>query len=103
MKSVIALLDWAQTTSSPLGVILLDAEKAFDRVTWGYLWAVLRWKGFSIEFIHAIQALYLTPAATLRLIDISTGYFQIGRGTRQGCLFTPALWPLHRPFFQYVG
>lgn len=37
VKRVIALLDWAQTTSSPLGVILLDAEKAFDRVTWGYL------------------------------------------------------------------
>ncbi len=41
----------------------LDAEKAFDRLEWNYMWAVLQCFGFGEHFVSMIKTLYHSPAA----------------------------------------
>lgn len=103
IRKVITLFDQMEVSGDPMEVLLLDAEKAFDRVSWDFLWAVMRWKGIGDGFIRAVQALYRGPTARVR---INRGYsvpLQIKRGTKQGCPCSPLLFALYlEPLIQQL-
>lgn len=47
----------------PEVVLALDAEKAFDRVQWGYLFRVMKNFGFDDGFIFWVKLSYVSPQA----------------------------------------
>ncbi len=55
MRRLFHILDFADSHSAPCAVISLDAEKAFDRLEWNYMWAVLQCFGFGEHFISMIK------------------------------------------------
>ncbi|XP_060790883.1 V-set and immunoglobulin domain-containing protein 10-like 2 [Neoarius graeffei] len=68
-----------------LSAISLDAEKAFDRVEWKYLFLALEKFGFEESFISWIKLFYSQPLAAVITNGQQSEYFPLGRGTRQGC------------------
>lgn len=75
-------------------VLSLDAQKAFDRIEYEYLYECLNRFGFGPIFCNWIRVLYAAPQAAVRTNSITSGYFRIGRGTRQGCPLSPLLFDL---------
>ena len=78
----------------PEVVIALDAEKAFDRVEWKYLFTCLRKFGYGPNLISWISLWYTSPRASVITNGKRSQYFQLPRGTRQGCPISPLLFAL---------
>ena len=85
-----------ETASIPEVVLLIDAEKAFDRVEWNYLFAVLAKFGFGESFISWLHLLYTLPCASIVTNNIQSGFFSLNRGCRQGCPISPLVYTRNR-------
>uniref|UniRef100_A0A8C5N3B2 Reverse transcriptase domain-containing protein n=1 Tax=Leptobrachium leishanense TaxID=445787 RepID=A0A8C5N3B2_9ANUR len=84
----------AQRLKVPAVFLSLDAEKAFDRVGWAYLFQVLTHLGFPQEFTSAIGVMYDTPVAQVVVPGTPPRPFRLTNGTRQGCPLSPLLFAL---------
>ncbi len=94
MRRLLHILDFADSHPTPCAVFSLDAEKAFDRLEWNYMWAVLQCFGFGEHFVSMIKTVYHSPAASVITGNIISLSFPLQRGTRQGCPLSPLLFCL---------
>ena len=63
----------------------IDYAKAFDCVDHNKLWKILKEMGISDH----LTCLWRGLEATVRTWHGTTGWFQIGKGVCQGCIFSP--------------
>lgn len=52
-------------------LVPLNVYKAFESISYKYLFQVLRWHGFSETFVSYIQSLYTNIPAVLQIIWVS--------------------------------
>ena len=69
----------AKDIPSPCAVLSLDAEKAFDRLKWEYLWMVLERFKLVPTFISLIKLLYNNPSAMINTIGVISNKFNLSR------------------------
>jgi exonuclease III len=94
IRRLLNILHYPTPPDIPEVILSLDAEKAFDRVEWDYLFYTLKKFGFGAKFISWINVLYSSPVAAIRTNNNISSFFQLGRGTRQGCPLSPSLFAL---------
>ena len=94
MRRLINLIDSSTINRVETIIFSLDAEKAFDRVNWKFLFATLNKFGFGPNFIDWISILYSSPNACVKTNDQTSPSFSLQRGTRQGCPLSPSLFAI---------
>ena len=63
-------------------VMLIDFEKAFDSISWKFLYNVLKFMGFATEFIRWIKLFNCNVQASVIQCGILSSFFTIKRGCR---------------------
>lgn len=87
----------------PCVFIGTDAEKAFDRVNWDFLFTALRYVGLGDSVQKWIATAYTSPTARVRANDVLSDQFPITNRTRQGCPLSPLLFALSlEPFLGHM-
>ncbi len=94
VRRLLHVIDSASRSNKHSAILSLDAEKAFDRLEWGYLWSVLQHMGFSECFISMNKVLYANPSAVVITSNICSSRFSVSRSSRQGCPLSPLLFAL---------
>ena len=102
-RTMADLLSHARSNQTPLGLLLLDQEKAFDKVSHSFLQAVLLALGFGPSFRTWISLLYDHPSSKLKINNTLGDTFCLLRGVRQGDCLSPNLFVLVlEPFLQAI-
>ena len=65
-------------------ILMLDQEKAFDRVEWNWLFSTLEKFNFGDRFISWLKILYKNSKSCILTNGVQSEYFNITRGIRQG-------------------
>ena len=79
----------------------IDYAKAFDCVDHNKLWKILKEMGIPDHLTCLLRNLYAGQEATVRTGHGTTDWFQIGKGVRQGCIFSPCLFNLYVEYIMW--
>nr|GEY64757.1 RNA-directed DNA polymerase, eukaryota, reverse transcriptase zinc-binding domain protein [Tanacetum cinerariifolium] len=78
------VIQWCKRKKSKLMVFKVDFEKAFDTISWDFLFQVLNFMGFNETWIRWISGCLHSAAASILINGSPTCEFNIHRGLRQG-------------------
>uniref|UniRef100_A0A670ICH5 Reverse transcriptase domain-containing protein n=1 Tax=Podarcis muralis TaxID=64176 RepID=A0A670ICH5_PODMU len=91
-RNIIDILELLQTNINTKAVLIfIDAEKAFDNISWKFMKKNLGGMGVGRGFENGIEAIYSEQKAKLIVNNVVTEELQIEKGTRQGCPLSPLL------------
>lgn len=79
---------------SPLYLLFVDFEKAFDSINRERLWAVMKARGVPEKIIRLVQETYRDFRCHVDHMGRTSDPFEINSGVKQGCLLSPMLFLL---------
>lgn len=88
------LVDFASVSGTPIAVLSLDQEKAFDRVDWSFMRATLSAMGFGPSFVSWVDLFYHRVQSSVNVNGYLSPFISLSRGVRQGCPLSPLLYVL---------
>ncbi|GJR39331.1 RNA-directed DNA polymerase, eukaryota [Tanacetum coccineum] len=78
------VIKWCNRKKAKLMVFKIDFEKAFDSVSWDYLFQVMYFMGFSEKWISWTKGCLYSAIASILVNGCPTREYHINRGLRQG-------------------
>ena len=90
------ILHWAKASRQPSIFLKLDFSKAYDKVSWRFLFHAMRAMNIDEVFIRWVKLFFITASAAVNLNGNPGENFKIERRVRQGC-------PLASYLFLIVG
>ncbi|XP_040178291.1 uncharacterized protein LOC120910599, partial [Rana temporaria] len=100
---VINAIHLSQVSKKTLVLVSTDAEKAFDRVDWKFLKAIIKYIGLGEGMQRWVMSLYSQPKARIKINETMSEPFEIRNGTRQGCPLSPIIFILTlEPFLRTI-
>ena len=91
IRRLLNVINHFDTGRNPSLLLALDAEKAYDRVEWNFLFAILEKLNMGQNFLAWIKSIYNNPKAAVITNGTSSDFFVLRRGTRQGCPLSSSL------------
>ena len=87
-------IEWTLESGQEISMLLLDFEKAYDRVSWTFLAQTMSRMGFDETWIQQVMSLNWNASATIIVNGEQSQPFKLERSVRQGCPLAPYLFLL---------
>jgi exonuclease III len=87
-------IEWTLESNQKISMLLLDFEKAYDRVSWTFLEKTMTKMGFHETWIKQVMSLNITASASIIVNGEQSKTFRLQRSVRQGCPLAPYLFLL---------
>ena len=88
------VVSYATMFDSPVVILSLDQEKAFDRVHWSFMYAILRKMGFGTSSLKWVNVFYTGVESSVNVNGYLSSFLSLSRGVLQGCPLSPLLYGL---------
>ncbi|PKU76655.1 5'-3' exoribonuclease 2 [Dendrobium catenatum] len=72
-------------------ILKLDISKAYDNISWQFIYNIMHLFGFSLSFINIIKSCIECPLFSLIINGKSFGFFKSSHCLRQGDPMSPTL------------
>ena len=76
----------------------IDFRKAYDCISRDLLWGKLEEIGIAGKLLTAVKSSYASVSSCVRINDLTTDWFDVACGLRQGCSLTPLLFNMFNLF-----
>jgi len=96
-------VEWAKESQQDLIFLKLDFTKAFDTVSWDFLFSVMGKIGVPESFTHIVKMLLHDASASVLLNGKASQSFAIQRGVREGVSLSYISLPSSRRSVQHGG
>jgi hypothetical protein len=87
-------MEWAIHSKQDLALLLLDFEKAFDKIDLGFMFSTFKSLGFCEAWVNWVSNLYKVMVFTIKINDIIGDSFSLSWSVKQACLLPPYLFIL---------
>lgn len=87
-------MEWTMENKQDLSMLLMDFEKAYDRVNWTFLKETMTTMGFHPKWIKQVMSLNTNASTTVIVNGEQSRTFKLKRSVRQGCPLAPYLFLL---------
>jgi hypothetical protein len=87
-------LVWATKSGHDLVLLILNFEKTFSKIEWGFLFPTLFKLGFWPTWIQWISSLYWLASSSVKVNGEPGENFRLTRSVRQGCPLAPYIFIL---------
>lgn len=94
LSSLTTLLDTRRKRKLSTYCAFIDFKKAYDCINRDILWNRLSRIGVSGKLFGAVKSLYSSVSACVRVNNLTTEWFNVNCGVRQGCCLSPLLFNL---------
>ena len=91
VRTIGDIMDYTKLYNLPGLMVTIDFEKAFDSLSWNFLFKTLEKFNFGESFIKWIHLFYTNISNCIMNNGVATPLFSIGRGFRQGDPLSPYL------------
>ena len=94
VRRLLHIIESTRSQKTPLLIMSMDAEKAFDRIEPSFLLQTLKEMNFGEKFIQYIETFFNAPRAQILTNGVLSDVFSLSRGVRQGCPISPLLFAI---------
>ncbi|XP_033024457.1 uncharacterized protein LOC117057724 [Lacerta agilis] len=92
IRTIVDIIEYLEMKiNKKAALIFIDAEKAFDNVSWIFMEKTLEKMEIRGNFLRGISAIYSEQKAKLIINNALSKTFNITKGTRQGCPLSPLM------------
>ena len=94
IREMLDILEITKLKIDPGILVMVDFEKAFDTISWAFLYKTLDYFDFGPIFKKYVKLLYTSPECSVTNNGFHCEFFSITRGIRQGCPISALLFIL---------
>lgn len=93
---VMSVVHYADRRNADAMILSVDHQAAFDMVEWLFIFQVLEAMNFGPNYIRYVEVIYKygKVKSAVNVNGFISGFFEISRGIRQGCPFSPYIYTI---------